>query len=192
MSRLNPDAKKLIDEYIESLPDFSKEICIRLRELIHFADLEIAEDWKWGPNFNKHGMVCGLGAFKEHVTLTFFEGASMKDPRKLFTDGQANAHNRGIKYHTMGEIDEKILTRYIQEAVAINSQGIKSIEKTIVIPEDFISAMKIAHVLDKFEQSNYTNRREYVNWIESAKKQETRELRIQKAVEKIAQGIKYS
>lgn len=192
MTRINPDSKKLIDEYIESLPDFSKEICIRLREIIHFADPEIVEDWKWGPNFNKQGMVCGFGAFKEHVTFTFFEGASMKDPKKLFTEGQANAHNRGIKYHNVGEIDEKTLVKYIQDAVAINAQSIKSIERTIIIPEDFKSAMKIAHVLDKFEQSNYTNRKEYVNWIESAKKEETRQSRIEKAVEKISQGIKFS
>jgi uncharacterized protein YdeI (YjbR/CyaY-like superfamily) len=116
----------------------------------------------------------------------------MKDPKKLFTEGQSNAHNRGIKYRTVSEIDEKTLIRYIQEAIAINAQGIKKIERTIIIPEDFKQAMKIAHVLDKFETSNYTNRKEYVNWIESAKKAETREARIQKAVDKIAQGIKFS
>ncbi len=192
MSRINPDAKKLIDEYIEELPDFSKEICIRLRELIHTADPDIVEDWKWGPNFNKHGMVCGFTAFKEHVTFTFFEGASMKDTKKLFTEGQANAHNRGIKYRGVTEIDEKTLIKYIQDAVAINTQGVKSIERTIFIPDDFKSALKVAHALDKFEQSSYTNRKEFVEWIESAKRSETRELRIQKAVDKISHGIKFS
>ncbi|MBI5217206.1 MAG: YdeI/OmpD-associated family protein [Ignavibacteriae bacterium] len=192
MSLVNNEAKKLIDEYIEELPDFSREICIKLRELIHATDPDIVEDWKWGPNFNKQGMICGFSAFREHVTFTFFEGASMKDPKKLFTDGQSNAHNRGIKYRTVSEIDEKTVIKYIQEAVAINAQGIKKIERTIIIPDDFKQAMKIAHVLDKFESSNYTNRKEYVNWIESAKKLETRESRIQKAVDKIAQGIKFS
>ena len=192
MSLVNNEAKKLIDEYLDDLPDFSREICIKLRELIHAADPEIQEDWKWGPNFNKQGMLCGFGAFREHVSFTFFEGAAMKDPKKLFTEGQANAHNRGIKYRTVSEIDEKVLIRYIQEAMAINAQGIKKIERTIIIPDDFKQAMKIAHVLDKFESSNYTNRKEYVNWIESAKKLETRESRIQRAVDKIAQGIKFS
>ncbi len=87
MTRLNPDSKKLIDEYIDELPDFSKEICMRLRELTHSADPEIVEDWKWGPSFNKQGMVCGFSAFREHVSFTFFEGAAMKDPKKLFTEG---------------------------------------------------------------------------------------------------------
>ncbi len=192
MTRLNPDSKKLIDDYIDELPDFSKEICMRLRELIHSADPDIQEDWKWGPSFNKKGMVCGFSAFREHVSFTFFEGAAMKDPKKLFSEGQANAHNRGIRYHSVGEIDEKILVKYIQEAVAINSQGIKSVERTIVIPEDFKSALKIAHCLEKFEQSSYNNRKEYVNWIESSKKFETREIRIQKSVDKISQGIKFS
>jgi len=70
--KVHPDAKKEIDSYINSMPAFSKAICEKLRSIILNAVPGIKEDWKWGPNYNYHGMVCGYGAFQKHVKLTFF------------------------------------------------------------------------------------------------------------------------
>lgn len=69
----HPGASLLITEYVDALPPFSHEICVKLRELIHAAIPDVIEDWKWGPNFYCHGMVCGFGAFKSHVTIAFFK-----------------------------------------------------------------------------------------------------------------------
>jgi len=65
MAKINPNATILIDNYIENLPLFSKDICIALRALIHkTADSELCEDWKWNiPIFNKTTMICGFAAF---------------------------------------------------------------------------------------------------------------------------------
>lgn len=66
---IQPDASKKIDAYIAKAQAFAQPIGRKLRELIQKAHADIVEDWKWGaPNFHKDGMVCGLGAFKQHVT----------------------------------------------------------------------------------------------------------------------------
>src|SRR5436853_338053 len=94
----NSKASKLIDDYIAKSPAFAQKICNMLRQIILKADPKIIEDWKWGPNYYKDGMICGYGTFKGWVTFSFFQGALMKDPKKLFNYGDANAHNRSIKF----------------------------------------------------------------------------------------------
>lgn len=84
------------------------------------ADPDIIEDWKWGPNYQKNGMVCGFGAFKQHVILTFFQGAILKDPKKILNHGTTNQHNRNIKFKSINDIDEDTLIKYIREAVNNN------------------------------------------------------------------------
>lgn len=120
MSNINPNASRLIDEYIEGCRDFSKPILSKIRTAIHKADPAINEDWKWGPLYKKKGLVCGFAGFKEHVSLAFFHGASMNDPYKLFTDGHANALIRVIKFNDVKELNEELIIEYVKEAVRIN------------------------------------------------------------------------
>lgn len=191
-SNHNPKANVLINNYIKQSPEFSQPICNKLRELIFKADPDIIEDWKWGPNYQKNGMVCGFGAFKQHVTLTFFQGAILKDPKKILTHGTANQHNRNIKFKNVNDIDEDTLIKYIRETVDNNVKGIKSKDKTVIIPEELIKALEAESLLEIFEATSYTNRKEFVNWIESAKKQETRSKRLKDTIEKISRGEKFS
>ena len=112
MPKIHPKAEELIDRYIDSIEPFAQPICRRLRALIHKAEPEIIEDWKWGPNFNKDGMVCGFGAFKEFVSIAFFMGALLKDPKKTLID-------------CSGSNAEKALLAFVKEAVALNEKGVK-------------------------------------------------------------------
>ncbi|RPI18629.1 MAG: hypothetical protein EHM58_04800 [Ignavibacteriae bacterium] len=187
-----PYAGKFIDDYINDLPEFSKAICNKLREIIFEAEPDIIEDWKWGPNYYKDGMVCGFAGFKQHVHFSFFNGSALKDTKKIFTEGKANQHNRGIKFKNVNEIDEKLLIKYIKEAVKINEKGLKPKDKEIEIPADFKKALNKAKLLKYFENTNFTNRKEYCLWITGAKKEETRSRRIEKAIEKIGKGLKFS
>jgi hypothetical protein len=111
----NPNASKLIDDYINTVKPFAQLICKKLRKLIKKADPAIIENWKWGPNYNKNGMVCGYGAFKEHVNFVFFQGAVMKDPHKLFNYGGSNQHNRSIKFTDAKQINNNIIIEYIKK-----------------------------------------------------------------------------
>lgn len=185
MAKIHPDASKLINKYIREAPAFAQPICRKLREIIRQADREIAEDWKWGPNFNKKGMVCGFGAFKQHVSLAFFMGAMMKDPQGILTDGGANRHNRLLKFKASDEVDEKTLTEYVKEAVQINEQELQAppAPKTIHIPKDIRHALAENETAWKnFNNFAYTYRKEYVEWVQSAKRPETREKRIKETV----------
>jgi len=185
MAKANRQASKRIDKFIKEAPTFARPICKRLRDIIHKTDPEIIEDWKWGPNFNKKGMVCGFGAFKNHVSLAFFKGALMKDPRGILIYGTSNRLTRAVQFTSEYDLDEDTLIEYIREAVLINEKGIKSPPptKVISIPEDLLNALNRNHAAkENFINLAYTYRKEYVDWVESARRPKTRENRITEVV----------
>lgn len=189
---IRSDAGRCIDEYIAGLPDFSRRICEALRRIVRKADPEIVEDWKWGPNFNREGMVCGFGAFREHVTFTFFKGALLKDPRKILAGcSDSNAHNRSVKFRAAGEIDAKTLAAYVREAAALNARGVKAESRRAEIPppadlRKALAADAKARAFFKGLTPGY--RREYVEWVLGAKRPETRAARIGTTVRQCREG----
>jgi uncharacterized protein YdeI (YjbR/CyaY-like superfamily) len=188
----NPDAKALIDEGIRSAEPFAQAICNKLRSIIFKAEPNIIEDWKWGPNYYKDGMVCGFWYFKNHVTFTFYQGALLKDKKKVLKENPGNVHNRHLKFTDVKEIDEKLLIDYITEAVINNEKGIKlteSKDKTVIIPEDLKKSLTKNKALKNFEAMSFSKRKDYVQWIESAKQAETRTRRIDQAINKIKENI---
>ncbi|MDI1234065.1 MAG: DUF1801 domain-containing protein [bacterium] len=182
------DASYQISEYISAMPDWSRAICVKLRNIIHKADPQMVEDWKWGPNFYHNGMVCGIGAFKKHVAFVFFQGAQLKDLKKILSQGETNVHNRRIHFKDVSEIKEKILMEYIKEAVQINMTGravVISKAATIEIdtPDDLQKLLDEHKLSEYFDMLAYTHRKEYVTWINEAKKDETRTNRLTKTLE---------
>ena len=184
----NPDAAALIDKGISELEPFAQVICKRLRKIILSADPELIEDWKWGPNYYLNGMVCGYWGFKKHVSFVFFQGSLLKDKKKILLQNPGNVHNRHIKFTDVKQIDDKVILEYLFEAIDNNRKGLKIIEtkdKTIETPEDVAKAFKKAKVLTYFDSLAFSHRKEYIQWIESAKKEDTRTKRIEQAVEKL-------
>lgn len=182
------DAPVKISEYIESLPDWSKRICSRLREIILKSDPAIMEDWKWGPNYYLQGMVCGYAAFQKHVSFVFFQGTLLKDKKKILEANPGNLHNRHVKFRNIKELDEDVLLEYLIEAIDNNKKGKKLTEaknKTLVIDKDIAKAFKSAGLLNYFESLAYSHKKEYLMWIGDAKKEETRKNRIEKAISKL-------
>ena len=110
-----------IDKAIKELPDWRGKLMARLRKLIHEAASEITEDWKWDtPVFASKGNVVAIGAFKDHVKLNFFKGASLADPKKLFNAGLEAKASRGVDLTEDSRIDEAALKELIRQAVALN------------------------------------------------------------------------
>lgn len=186
--RIHPEASRQISEYIEDMPEWSREMCTKLRAIIHKADPQMQEDWKWGPNFNHNGMVCGIGSFKKHVSLVFFQGAQLKDSKKLLIHGGSNAHNRMVHFYNIKDIKEKVLIEYIKEAVQINVNGkAVGISKPATVeletPHDLQLVIDRNGLSEYFDMLPYTHRKEYILWITEAKKEETRQRRLLKAVE---------
>lgn len=193
MPEIRSDASARIDRYIRAAAPFARPICIKLRSLIHKAEPGIIEDWKWGPNFNKTGMVCGIWAFRNHVTLTFFRGALLKDPKKILLHGTSNARNRCARFSGLDEIDERTLIAYVREAVRNNDRGLKAnpLAKSLTIPAQFRRALaEKPRALTFFEGLAHTHRKEYILWVRSAKKPETRARRIRQALAMLSIGQK--
>jgi hypothetical protein len=118
------DPSKLIDQQIAGLADWRGKTLARLREIIHDADPEITEEWKWGTAvFSHDGLVLALGAFKGNVKMNFFQGASLPNPYKLFNAGIDAKKTRAIDFHEGSEINEPALKSLIRAAVAHNRAG---------------------------------------------------------------------
>ena len=111
-----------IDQLITGLNDWRGKIFANLRKIILDADPEIIEEWKWmGTPVWSHGeIVCIANAFKDKVKLTFYEGASIADPDKLYNNGLEGKKWRTIDYFKDDKINERSLKNLIRSAIAHN------------------------------------------------------------------------
>lgn len=115
-------ASDQITKRIKETKDWRGEFLARLRKLIHEADPEITEEWKWdSPIFALNGLVCGVSAFKDHVGVNFFKGASLKDPGKLFNSGLDAKAMRTIKLFQGDKINDVAFKNLVRAGVAQNS-----------------------------------------------------------------------
>ena len=125
-SKDNLTPSQQIDNHIKELADWRGELLARLRKLILEASPELTEEWKWDtPVWSYKGNVVAGGAFKDHIKLNFFKGASLKDSQGLFNAGLDAKATRGIDFHEGDEINETALKDLVREAVAYNSSGSK-------------------------------------------------------------------
>jgi hypothetical protein len=117
---------QLITNYIAELADWRGNMLARLRQLIHEAAPDITEEWKWGTAvWSQNGLVCSAGAFKDHVKLNFFKGASLNDPKGLFNAGHDAKATRAIDFSEGDDLDESALKDLIRTAVAYNMSSSK-------------------------------------------------------------------
>src|ERR1700741_2675331 len=171
----NPEAPVLIDEYINSMAPFAKAICTKLRAIVLSADPELIEDWKWGPNYYKNGMVCGFAAFQKQVNFVFFQGAILKDKRKLFSKNEVAIKTRTIRFSKVSDINEEFLLEYIFEAIDNNSKGIKvniPRDREVSLPPYLKKEQNKAGMMKVFQAMSYSRRSLFVAWIEQAKREE--------------------
>jgi hypothetical protein len=115
-----------IDEYIAGVTDWRGEMLARIRHLVHEAAPKVTEEWKWGsPVWSQNGMICSASAFRDHVKVNFFKGASLQDPKGLFNAGLEAKATRAIDFHEGEKIDEAALKDLVHSAVAHNASGTK-------------------------------------------------------------------
>ena len=111
-----------IAKRIQELGDWRGETLAHVRQLIHDADPDIQEEWKWGiPVWSHDGIVCTGESYKQVVKLTFFRGASIKDPKKLFNSSLEGNTRRAIDLGEGEKINEAAFKQLIRAAVAANS-----------------------------------------------------------------------
>jgi hypothetical protein len=124
-------ASKLISERIAELADWRGATLAKIRALIRQADPDVVEEWKWRgtPVWSHDGGICTGESYKSVVKLTFFKGASLKDPVKLFNASLDGNVRRAIDLHEGEEIDGNAFKALIRAAVALNTSGGKKAAK---------------------------------------------------------------
>ena len=123
-------ASKLISERIAELGDWRGATLARMRALIGEADPDVVEEWKWMNPVGSHaGGICTGESYKAAVKLTFFKGASLNDPAKLFNSSLDGNVRRAIDIHEGEAVDAKAFKALIRAAVALNTSGGKQAAK---------------------------------------------------------------
>jgi hypothetical protein len=112
-----------ISERIAELGDWRGKALARMRKLIHEADPDVIETWKWmgTPVWEHGGILCTGETYKKLVKLTFAKGASLKDPKKLFNSSLDGNVRRAIDIHEGEEVDATAFKALIREAIALNA-----------------------------------------------------------------------
>jgi len=115
-------ASRLIDERIEELNDWRGKMLADLRALIHQADPQVVEDWKWRgvPTWYHDGMLCTGETYKSAVKVTFAKGARLNDPAGLFNSSLEGNTRRAIDFHEGDEINEEAFKALVSAAIALN------------------------------------------------------------------------
>jgi hypothetical protein len=124
----NATASANITKRIQDLGDWRGETLARIRRLIQDADPGIEEEWKWAkanstgtPVWSHDGVVCTGESYKQVVKLTFFRGASLEDPQRLFNASLAGNTRRAIDIRDGEQLNEDAFKELIRSAVAANS-----------------------------------------------------------------------
>ena len=181
-----------VDAYIDKAAEFAKPILEHVREVVHTAVPEVEETMKWSfPHFDYKGVLCSVAAFKEHCAFGFWKGALV-----LGKDAKADAMGQMGRIKSVKDLPpKKELIRLIKEAARLNEEGVKVVRKKsapkpeIETPKDLIAALaKNKKAKSTFESFSPSARREYVAWIVEAKSDETRQRRLDQAIEWMAEG----
>lgn len=123
-------ASELIDKQIIELGDWRGETLSKVREIIHQAEPDVVEEWKWAkatspgtPVWSHGGIICTGETYKSVVKLTFFKGASLDDPSGLFNSSLEGNTRRAIDIKESDKINAPALKKLIREAAALNLKG---------------------------------------------------------------------
>ncbi|SER55244.1 YdeI/OmpD-associated family protein [Pedobacter rhizosphaerae] len=186
-----------VDQYIANSAEFAIPILDHLRSLVHRADARIEEKIKWGmPFFDFKGTVCHMASFKKHCVFGFWKASIMQDDLGIFKDSAEAMGGLGqIKSFDDLPSDE-VLIDYIQQAIKLNEEGVKlpskpktTEKKEIATPQYFLDALQEdPSALSTFQNFSYSNKKEYIEWLEEAKTEATKQKRLDTAVEWIAEG----
>lgn len=186
-----------VDEYISKSAEFAQPVLNHLRSLVHKAIPDVEEKMKWSfPHFDyAGGTVFSIAAFKQHCTMTFWKASLMKDSDKVFYKGEKAMGQLGRITSLKDLPSDRILIKYIKEAAKLNEQGVKvpkvksSDKKEIKIPGYLTSILKKNKKAEKvFKNFSYSHKKEYVEWFEEAKTEETRNKRLATAMEWMSEG----
>ncbi len=186
------DTATKVDDIIAKAPDWAQEILNELRDIILNCGLQ--ETVKWGaPVYTHHGNVVGLVSLKNYVSLWFYEGAQLNDHAKvLIASDERTQALRQWRFTSTAEINRELVTTYINEAALNAEKGIKTKKPKVKVPpmpdilkSAFANEPELKQFFDGLAPSH---RREYIEHITEAKREETKLRRLEKSLELMRQG----
>jgi len=190
-----PTIDPRVDEYIAKSAEFAQPILIHLREVIHAACPEVKETIKWSmPNFDYHGIMCNMAAFKQHCAFGFWKA------ELLLADEDDKGKEAMGQFGRITSVKDlpskKVLTAYVKKAMKLNEAGVKvakpkAAPRELAVPDYFIAALEAnPAAYEVFNNFSTSAKREYCEWLTEAKTEATRDKRMAQAVEWIAEGKK--
>ena len=187
-----------IDAYIAKSAEFARPILEHIRSLVHKACPEVVETIKWGfPHFDYNkSMMCSMAGFKQHAVFSFWRSKFMKDPDKVFDRAREQAMGHFGRITKLSDLpSNKIMIAYIKEAMRLNDAEVKvspivrKVRKALKTPAFFSKALAVnAKARKVFDAFTPAMRRDYIEWLLEAKTNETRDRRMETAIEWISQG----
>jgi uncharacterized protein YdeI (YjbR/CyaY-like superfamily) len=189
-----PTVDPRIDVYIDKSADFAKPILTHVRKLIHNACPDVTETLKWSmPSFEHKGILCGFAAFKQHCTFGFWKQSLMESD--AFPQNKTAMGSFGRITSLKDLPSDKVMIGLIHQAMELNEKGVKvpkkpaATKKDVVVPADLTKALaKNRAAKSTFEAFSPSHKREYVQWIEEAKTEPTRNKRLATTLEWLSEG----
>jgi uncharacterized protein YdeI (YjbR/CyaY-like superfamily) len=186
------------DLYIEKSQDFAKPILIHLRELVHQACPQVDEKIKWSfPCFEyKKTILCHMASFKQHCSFGFWLGSVMDDPDGILNSSTEAAMGQLGRLTSLNDLpSDEILIRYIHQAMLLVDSGVKLTKKDPAEKKELVISDEFNIALDNndkaratFENFSYSNKKEYVEWINDAKTEATRDKRLETTIDWLSEG----
>jgi uncharacterized protein YdeI (YjbR/CyaY-like superfamily) len=186
-----------VDAYIAKSAGFAQPVLKHIRQLVHQGCPEVEETIKWQfPCFSYKGLLCSMAAFRNHCTFGFWKHELIL-PEKQGTDGEEDGMGQFGKMTSLSDLPkDALMLRYIKEAVRLNDEGIKipsrakpKRKQELVVPDYFLAALKKSpRSLKAFEEFSYSHKKEYVQWVTEAKRDETRQQRLETTLAWLAEG----
>jgi uncharacterized protein YdeI (YjbR/CyaY-like superfamily) len=190
-----PTTDPFVDDYIDKAQDFAKPILTHLRSLVHAACPDVVETKKWSfPHFDYKGMMCSMAAFKEHCAFNFWKQSLLDE--SAFPAEKTAMGSFGRITSLKDLPNDKTMKKLIHDAMKLNDDGVKVAKapvskekKEIVVPDILKKALKMdARAAATFNNFPYSCKKEYVEWINEAKTDATREKRLVTTLEWLAEG----
>ena len=185
-----------VDKYIENSADFAKPILIHIRKIVHQACPDVEETIKWGfPCFEYKGVICSMTSFKAHCALGFWKESLIPVLKDYYKKKEEAMGSIGQVKSLQDLPPDELLLKATKMAMELNEKGIKVPKKpkdkvaSVKIPDYFTKALsKAKKAKENFDNFSLYKKKEYVDWLEEAKSEETRLRRLDQAIIWISEG----